>query len=190
MKISEVSVNPTAGYEITPAQRQIAELGRVLMDRAVTTKDDELSNTMAKVGSSMTEFGSAWGPRNLDELLKATGVDAAMLKKLLAYAQQEFAKSGPVRKSKEVPADDEDDDKKESSINEGPQQMDVIGYNSGQGLPLAKAVNDPKHRRKVNVVELSFSPYGAPQLKFKELNGDGPFIAEYDPTHGWHADFD
>jgi hypothetical protein len=106
MKISEVTVNPRAGYELTPAQRQIAELGRVLMDKAVTTKDDELSNTMAKVGSSMTEFGTTWGPRNLDELLKATGVDAAMLKKLLAYAQQEFAKSGPIRKSKEVPAEE------------------------------------------------------------------------------------
>ena len=187
MKISEVSVNPKAGYEITPAQRQIAELGRVLMDKAVTTKDDVLSNTMAKVGSSMTEFGTTWGPRNVDELLKATGVDAAMLRKLLAYAQQEFAKSGPVRKSKE-PSEPVDAD--ESAINEGPQQMDVIGYNSGRGLTLDQAVKDPKYRRKVDVVELSFSPYGAPQLKFKELNGDGPFIAEYDPTHGWHADFD
>lgn len=190
MKIDEVTVNPKAGYEITPAQRQIAELGRVLMDKAVTTKDDELSNTMAKVGSSMTEFGSAWGPRNLDELLKATGVDAAMLKKLLAYAQQELAKSGPVRKSKEVPNDDEDDDKKESSINEGPQQMDIIGYNSGRGLSLDLAVKDPKYRRKVNVVELGFTPDGAPQLKFKELDGDGPFTAEWNPKYGWTADFD
>jgi len=184
MKISEVSVNPKAGYEITPAQRQIAELGRVLMDKAATTKDDVLSNTMAKVGSSMTEFGTAFGPKSLDDLLKATGVDAAMLKKLLAYAQQEFAKSGPVRKAKDpVDAD-------ESAVNEGPQQMDVIGYNSGRGLTLDQAVKDPKYRRKVKVVELGFTPDGAPQLKFKELDGDGPFTAEWNPKYGWTADFD
>jgi len=70
-------------------------------------------------------------------------------------------------------------------------QVEIIGYNSGTGLTLQKAMNDPKYRRKVNVVSMEMDPHTqAPVLKFRELNGDGPFTAEWDSKVGWHADFD
>ena len=70
-------------------------------------------------------------------------------------------------------------------------QVEIVGYNSGTGPTLQQAMNDPKYRRKVNVVSMEMDPQTqAPVLKFKELSGDGPFRAQWDSKVGWHADFD
>jgi hypothetical protein len=76
-----------AGMEMTSQQRKLAQYGRILMDQAATTKDDELSNVMAKVGNELTNFGSSFGARNLEELIKKTGTTPNVIKKLLAYAE-------------------------------------------------------------------------------------------------------
>lgn len=76
------------GYEATPVQRKLAGYGRILMDQAVTTKDDELSNVMAKVGDALTRYGTAFGPRSLEELVKKTKTSPNVIKKLLAYAEK------------------------------------------------------------------------------------------------------
>lgn len=81
------------------------------------------------------------------------------------------------------------DAEKESAMSEE-QEVSIIGFNSGTGLTLDKAAADPKNSRKVKVVSLGFGKNGAPELKFKELSGDGPFIADWNPEHGWVADFD
>lgn len=108
MKIKEITVKE--GAETPSAYRKLASIGRVLMDKAVTTKDDELSNTMAKVGDALTRYGTAFGPRSPEELMKKTGVNAALLKKLLAYGEAEFKKSGEVAKGDDVPDEPEDDE--------------------------------------------------------------------------------
>ncbi len=182
MKVNDI-VNEMQKTSIDPQHAKLAELGRTLMDMAATHKDDVESNQMAKLGSAMTEFGTSFGPKNLMDVVKMTGLDPKAIQKLVGVAQERLKTAGPVRKSKEPVAD-------ESAVNEGPQQMDIIGYNSGRGLDLDQAASNPKYRRKVNVVELGFTPDGAPQLKFKELDGDGPFTAEWNPKYGWTADFD
>ena len=73
--------------DMTPQQRKLANLGRVLMDLAVTTKDDALANLMASVGDSLTRFGTSFGPKNLDELMKKTGASKEIINKLLQHAQ-------------------------------------------------------------------------------------------------------
>ena len=74
--------------EMTSQQRKLAQYGRILMDQAATTKDDELSNMMAKVGNELTTFGTTFGSRNLEELIKKTGTSTNVIKKLLAYAEK------------------------------------------------------------------------------------------------------
>ena len=81
--IDEVADN----FDLTPQQRKLANLGRVLMDLATTTKDDALANTMAKVGNELTNFGALFGPKNVDELIKKTGASKLIIQKLLAHAQ-------------------------------------------------------------------------------------------------------
>jgi hypothetical protein len=76
-----------AGAEMTDQQRKLAEYGRILMDQAVTQKDDALSNVMSKVGNELTNYGTTFGTRSLDELVKKTGTSPNIIKKLLAYAE-------------------------------------------------------------------------------------------------------
>jgi len=75
-------------FDLSPQQRKLANLGRVLMDQATTTKNDELSNVMAKVGNELTNFGANFGPRNLKDLVSKTDVPAPVIQKLIAYAQK------------------------------------------------------------------------------------------------------
>ena len=75
-------------FDMSPQQRKLANLGRVLMDQATTTKDDALSNVMAKVGNELTNFGATFGPKNLDDLVKKTDTPAPVVKKLIAYADK------------------------------------------------------------------------------------------------------
>ena len=52
--------------EITAQQRTLGNIGRYMMDRAVTEKDDALSNTLARLGSMLTTYGAAFGARQKD----------------------------------------------------------------------------------------------------------------------------
>jgi Sec-independent protein translocase protein TatA len=84
MKMNEILAE--ANFEITPQQRKLADFGRILMSQAVSTKDDALSNTMSRVGSALTDFGTLFGPKNLADVVKKAGVSPEVIKKLLAYA--------------------------------------------------------------------------------------------------------
>lgn len=85
MKMYELTED---NFDLTPQQRRVASLGRVLMDQAPKVKDDGLSNLMAKVGNELTNFGAVFGPRNMQDLLRKTGTTEEVLKKLLGYAQK------------------------------------------------------------------------------------------------------
>jgi Sec-independent protein translocase protein TatA len=88
-KITEgvLNENVEEGMELSNTQRKLANYGRILMDQAVTQKDDNLSNVMAKVGNELTNFGATFGPKSLEELVKKTGTAPNIIKKLLAYAE-------------------------------------------------------------------------------------------------------
>lgn len=87
MKMSDL-INEGDNFDLSPQQRKLANLGRVLMDQATTTKDDALSNVMAKVGNELTNFGATFGPKNLNDLVKKTDTPAPVIQKLLAYADK------------------------------------------------------------------------------------------------------
>ena len=85
MKINEFVEGDN--FDLTPQQRKLANLGRVLMDLAATTKDDNLSNIMSKVGNELTNFGAIFGPSSEEELIRKTGVSKQVIGKLLQHAQ-------------------------------------------------------------------------------------------------------
>ena len=80
--------------ESTPIQKKLAAYGRILMDQAVTQKDDALSNIMSRVGDELTRFGAMGGARSLEELIKKTGTSANVIKKLLAFAEKIYDTHG------------------------------------------------------------------------------------------------
>jgi hypothetical protein len=108
MKINEVIKE--ANYETGEGNRKLAAIGRVLMDRAVTQKDDALSNLMSKVGNELTSYDTPFGARSPQELMKKAGVDKNILMKLLKYGEAELKKGGDVKKGADVPDDWEDKD--------------------------------------------------------------------------------
>ena len=84
MKINEVIVEQRTS--VNPQLAKIAEIGRKLMDMAKTHKDDLEANQMANLGNVLGDFGEPFGPKNLMDVVKMTGLDATVIKKLMAIA--------------------------------------------------------------------------------------------------------
>lgn len=118
MKINEVTAQE-ANYETGDGSRKLAAIGRVIMDKAVTTKDDELSNTMAKVGDELTRYNTAYGARSVEELLKKTGASKELLMKLMKFGEATLQKSGDPAKGADVADEPADDD------SYGPSDADI-----------------------------------------------------------------
>ena len=109
MKINEV-IAREADYETGEGNRKLSAIGRVLMDKAATTKDDALSNLMAKVGNELTSYNTTFGARSVEELLKKAGINKDMLMKLMKFGEAELAKSGDVKKGADVPDEEPEAD--------------------------------------------------------------------------------
>jgi len=113
MKMSDIV---TESMEMTPQQRELAKLGSILMDKAPSEKDDALSNVMGAVGHELTAFGTPFGPRNLNDLVKKTGASEAMIKKLITYAQKLASTHADLKKDHDDGGlDDTDNDNDEFS---------------------------------------------------------------------------
>jgi hypothetical protein len=70
-----------SNYDPTKNEILVAGIGRRLMDISVNmpmkgVKDDVIarSNRMSSFGDALTRFGTTFGPRNLNEVLKLSGV--------------------------------------------------------------------------------------------------------------------
>lgn len=68
-------------HETTKNQIILGGIGRRLMDisanapmKGLQDKDIGRYNRMATFGDTLTRFGATFGPRNLEEVLKASGV--------------------------------------------------------------------------------------------------------------------
>jgi hypothetical protein len=98
-------------HDGSSADKKLAMYGRILMDQAVTTKDDALSNMMAKVGDALTRYNTTFGARSLEELCKKTDTTPNIIKKLLAFAEKIHMTKGALNKDQsDGGLDDEGDD--------------------------------------------------------------------------------
>jgi len=68
--------------------KRLAELGRILMDKAVEQKDDTLSQTMSVVGSELTGYGEPSGANSMEQLEKRTGMPKKIILQLMQYASK------------------------------------------------------------------------------------------------------
>jgi len=82
-------------YETSKNQMILGKIGRRLMDISETApmkglKDAEIGrfNRMATFGDTLTRFGNAFGPRNLDEVLKTSGVSLDEAKEFMAIGSK------------------------------------------------------------------------------------------------------
>tara|TARA_B110000259_G_scaffold131691_1_gene148544 strand:- start:3292 stop:3555 length:264 start_codon:yes stop_codon:yes gene_type:complete len=70
-----------SAYDATPNELIVANIGRKLMDISVNTPMKGLdaegiarTNRMSTFGDTLTRFGAPWGPKNLAEVLKTSGI--------------------------------------------------------------------------------------------------------------------
>jgi hypothetical protein len=114
MKINEVT---EAGMETTPTQKKLANIGRALMTHSETASmkgaDDAkigMFNQMSSLGNELTKFGTTFGPKDLQGLMKATGLNAATIKTLLAFGEKLAAKGVAPKVADLDPEDEPQDD--------------------------------------------------------------------------------
>jgi hypothetical protein len=67
----------------------MAAIGRKLQKMAPKEKNDMISNAMAKLGDHLETFGTTFGPRNMKDLEKKTGLTANAIQMLLKRAMNE-----------------------------------------------------------------------------------------------------
>ena len=84
-----------SAYDPTPNEIIVAKIGRKLMDISVNMpmkglKDEEIarSNRMSSFGDALTRFGSTFGPRNLNEVLKLSGVSVKEAEEFMKLGTQ------------------------------------------------------------------------------------------------------
>jgi len=94
MKINEIA---TDNFDLTPQERKLAKLGHILKIQAATVKDDALSNAMARVGDELTSFGASFGPKNLADVEKKSGIPREVIKKLVGFAQKVEAEQSKLK---------------------------------------------------------------------------------------------
>jgi len=102
-----------------PQGGELSRIGRILMDKSITVKDDALSNVLGRVGDELTRYGEPGGATSIDELCKKARCNKESLMKMMKWAQQQKDTSlDKVKDPDPKPEDDEDDDKKESMASE------------------------------------------------------------------------
>lgn len=121
-------VNESA--EMSAQQKELARIGTILMDLGAglkidkNTSDEEIekSNKMGAFGDVLTRFGTAFGPKNLNDVLKAARVTAEEAREFMEIAKK--AKSTSIKVADPEPQDEPEDDFDEPSDDEIARQAD------------------------------------------------------------------
>ena len=129
MKINEVT---EAGMETDPKHKKLANIGRALMTHSETASmkgaDDAkigMFNQMSSLGNELTKFGTTFGPKDLNGLMKATGLNAPTIKTLLAFGEKLAAKGVAPKVADPEPEDEPQDDFGGPSDDEIARQADA-----------------------------------------------------------------
>lgn len=116
-EISEREMIDDSGDEVDVSeadekQLQLTQIGHNLMDMAayhIPKDQDEMANKVSSLGAALTEFGTPYGPRNIEDIMDRTGLSQDEI--------QELMKAGADHEPRSV-NDPEEVDEPEESIEE------------------------------------------------------------------------
>lgn len=91
-------------YYETDEQRELARLGRIIMDIGAK-RDDAVGVAMGAVGMELTKYGTPQGVSNIRKLEQVTGQPESVIMKMMALAQKV---QGDVARGEDVPDDEEE----------------------------------------------------------------------------------
>ena len=92
-------------YGMSDQQRQLADMGRALMNSQFKY-DDDLGNKMADVGSELTKFGTPEGAKNMEDMLQKLKMNQEDLLKFMKKAK-ELVDQGAHEMGRGMDSDDE-----------------------------------------------------------------------------------
>jgi hypothetical protein len=108
-RIGEYEAGYTAGSKVnedyyeTDEQRELARLGRIIMDMGAK-RDDDVGAAMGAVGNELTKYGTPQGVSSIKKLEQVTGQPESVIMKMMALAQKV---QGDVAVGDDVPDEDE-----------------------------------------------------------------------------------
>ena len=105
VSVGEQMRSPTnEDYYDTDEQRELARLGRIIMDMGAK-RDDDIGAAMGAVGMELTKYGTPQGVSSIQKLEKVTGQPESVIMKMMALAQKV---QGDVAVGDETASDDEE----------------------------------------------------------------------------------
>jgi hypothetical protein len=126
-----------------PEGAKLSRLGRILMDKAITTKDDALSNVLSRVGDELTRYGAPGGARDIKDLEARTKLPQAKIMKLMSWADAQ--KDTSLSKVKDPKPSDEPDGE-DGEFDEDMQGKDNMGFTDKQIKMAYGVLNDPRYK--------------------------------------------
>lgn len=160
MKINEVAIREAEpNYEVNPAQARLAAIANKLMDKSSTTTDERLGIALSKVATHLAEYGTAFGPKNMGELLdivNGTGryapdddmpmddknpvnVTKETLMKMMAFGQKMVDKEGTVKPDVE---ESMSPDEKDKYMRDRGMREDTAGREKENARKMRKRITD------------------------------------------------
>lgn len=94
--------------EADEKQLQLTQIGHNLMDMAaysIPKDQDEMANKVSSLGAALTEFGTPYGPRNIEDIMDRTGLSQDEI--------QEFMRAGAEHEPRSVDDPEDIDDLEE-----------------------------------------------------------------------------
>lgn len=70
-----------------PKVKQILSMGRKLQALAKAEENDVIANAMANLASAFESFGASFGPKNMNDVIKRTGLSKDIIQMLIKRAQ-------------------------------------------------------------------------------------------------------
>jgi hypothetical protein len=86
-KVREESI-VNESVEMSLNQKRALEIGRKLQAMAPKEKNDMISNAMANLADHLESFGATFGPKNMTDLVKKTGLSKEIIATLMRRAQK------------------------------------------------------------------------------------------------------
>ena len=115
-------------YYETDEHRELARLGRIIMDMGAK-RDDDVGTAMGAVGNELTKYGTPQGVSTIKKLEQVTGQPESVIMKMMALAQKV---QGDVAVGDDVP----------DEIDEAPSTSDDAYFNQDNPSPVKK-INKP-----------------------------------------------
>lgn len=75
-------------HSMYDGDNSMAKIGRKMMDMAKNQRQDAIANAYSRLGNALTQYGAPFGPKNMKDLEKQTGLKPMIIKDLINKANK------------------------------------------------------------------------------------------------------